>query len=39
VSYRTRSSVQELKNSFDQFRIQSTPVVGLRYYFPHSAQE
>ena len=38
-SNRFRSSVQDSKTSFDQFRIQSTPVVGLRYYFPHPSQK
>ena len=39
TSSRTRSSVQDSKTSFDQFRIQSTPVVSLRYYFPHPSQK
>lgn len=37
-SNRFRSSVQDSKTNFDQFRIQTTPVVSLRYYFPHSSQ-
>ena len=37
-TYHYRSSVQESKDSSNQLRIQSTPVLSLRFYFPRRSQ-